>query len=189
MSWSGGPPGQRLILREAEEPTIDSGIHRPLELPEDATILKRPLGDRAPLSCMVAAVMEQTGAEPVCVAVPGGAYWLNNKGYASRLAEVPDAQRVHRRLRAQGLTDRFRGGFLVRPYEFRSWLPLLASQPFCGGPDVFFIAARVPLIVMACHEFDLHVDTRHDAVFSEITRLAAERNLLVRGHLTGGPIL
>lgn len=184
MTWTAAA-GQacvlRLLVREAEADTVEAGPHRPIHLPDERRSLKVRVGDRPALSGLVAALMARAGAMEVCAAGAPGAYWLNNRGYAARLAPVPDAQRLHAFLRGVGLTDRFRGGFLVRPHEFDSHLPRLASQPFCGGPDVLFAAEGAPLLILACHEFDLHVETRDPALADIVRAEAAERGLPVRG--------
>ena len=84
-------------------------------------------------------------------------------------------------LRRAGLTDRFKGGFLVERDEYDSHLPIIASQPFCGGADVCFAAGGGRLLITACHEFDLHVETTESELARRLQSLAFERGLQVRG--------
>jgi len=181
MTWREEEATHRLLAREPGEEPIERGPHRRLILPDEEMVLKRRVGDRPALSRLVADLMQEVGADLVCAATPLGSYWLNNRGYAAYLARVPDAQRVHRFLRRVGLTDRFRGGFLIRPYEYESHLPQLAAQAFCGGPDVFFVAHNVPLLAMACHEFDVHIETRDAGLLDRARALAESRGLILRG--------
>ena len=80
-----------------------------------------------------------------------------------------------------GLTDRFQGGFLIREQECESHLPILASQPFCGGPDVYFAAREAPLLITACHEFDLHLESTDSSLIARLSLLIRSRGLDVRG--------
>lgn len=181
MAWREEGAVHRLLIREREERPFESGPHRRVALPGEEADLKFPIADRPVLSALVADLMRETGEEEVCAATRPGTYWLNNRGYAAYLARVPDAQRVHRFLRGVGLTDRFRGGFVIRPHEYASHLPMLAAQAFCGGPDVFFAARNAPLLVMACHEFDVHVETRDADLLARVRHLADARSLDLRG--------
>jgi hypothetical protein len=70
---------------------------------------------------------------------------------------------------------------LIQPYEYDTHLPLLASQAFCGGPDILFAARNVPLLVLACHEFDLHVEIRDPQIGEIVQTLACERGLVTAG--------
>lgn len=179
LTWPESETVSRLLIREPADEVVDEGPHRRIALPGEDSALRLRLGDRPRLSGLVAEILAD--AEEVCAVTRPGTYWLNNRGYAAYLARVPDAQRIHDLLRRVGLTNRFRGGFLIRPYEFATRVPLLAAQPFCGGPDVFFVARGLPLIVMACHEFDLHVETRDPALIERARALTESRGLIARG--------
>lgn len=182
MTWEEDEAStHRLLMREADEEAVSHGPHRRLALPDEGRVLKMRVGDRPALGRLVVELMQRTGTDLVCALLPPGSYWLNNRGYAAYLARIPDAQRVHRFLRRVGLTDRFRGGFLIRPHEYASHLPLLTAQAFCGGPDVYFVARDVPLIVMACREFDIHLETREAHLLQQARALAESQGLSLHG--------
>jgi hypothetical protein len=181
MTWRDGPGPFRMLLRDSTPPAAEAeGPHRRVNLPGEGAVEKIPLGDRPGLSRFVAAAFHEAGSGEVCAFGAPESYWLNNRGYAAYLAKVSDARRAHAFLRRVGLTDRFRGGFRIRPFEYDSHLPALAAQPFCGGPDVMFASADPPLLILACHEFDVHVEARQRALASRIAGLADEAGLSVR---------
>jgi hypothetical protein len=190
MTWRDGPAPFRMLLRDATTivgPTV-AGPHRRLNLPGEDKVEKIPLGDRPALSRFVAAAFREAGAPEVCAFGAPESYWLNNRGYAAYLSRVADARRVHLFLRRAGLTDRFRGGFRIQPFEYDSHLPALAAQPFCGGPDVMFASAAPPLLILACHEFDLHVEARREALANGVAEIAADAGLRVlRSNLNPDP--
>ncbi len=181
MAWAEDAPVHRLLIREASLPEADSGPHRRIPLPGEDQVLRIAVGDRPLLGALVVQAVRETGAQEVAAATPAGTYWLNNRGYAHYLRKVSDAQRVHTFLRHVGLTDRFQGGFLIREFEYETHLPLLACQPFCGGPDVYFVCRARPLVLMACHELDLHVETPDAMLAARIRQTAQDCDLTVRG--------
>lgn len=180
LTWRGDPAPFRLLVRDPADPDAAPGPHRRLSVPGEETIIKIPLADRPRLSRLVSRIMYEAGVGEVCAFGLPESYWLNNRGYAAYLEKVEDARRIHRFLSRAGLTNRFRGGFLVRPHEFESHLPMLAAQPFCGGPDVVFASAAPPILVTACHEFDLHVELRSAELTDRVSELARGVNLDVR---------
>ena len=159
MNWSAGSV-QRSLIRESHPPEFDSGPHRRIPLPGDSNDLRLPLGDRPILTGIALALIAGVSRESVMAAVPHASYWLNTRSYAGYLRNVGAAVRVHRALRTVGLTDRFQGGLLIQPYELAKWIPMLAAQPFAGGPDVYFILPEAGMILTACHEFDIHLESR-----------------------------
>lgn len=138
-----------------------------------------PLADRPTLSGFVAALFRQFQVPTVLATVAEGTFWLNNKAQSAYLWRVLDAQRVSRFLCRRGLTNRFRGGFIVRPDAFHSVLPVLAANTFAGGGDVQFasLAPSLPLTVLACHHFDLHVATPDAALMERVSDLACRHDL------------
>jgi hypothetical protein len=139
------------------------------------------MGDRPRLSRLIPVILREAGAQSVVAVIPQGAYWLNNRNLSAYLSRVPDSLRVTAELRRVGLSDRFQGGFLVRHHEFSSMVPLLASQPFCGGPDVYFAARPIPVLITACHEFDLHVESPNADLTTQLASLCDQKGLEVRG--------
>jgi len=149
----------RLTIRETEPLPYVSGPKRKAVYPDGRVEGPYPLADRPLLSQFLGAAMTALGAERVLATVPEGTFWLNNKSLAAYFANVPDAMRVCRFLRARGLTDKFRGGFLLSPIDFAFTLPLLASQTYAGGADVQFTVLPtkgLKLTAVACHHFDIH---------------------------------
>ena len=181
MTSRSEPSVERLLIRELDSPPFQGGAHRPLRLPEEDQVIKISVADRPALSGLVPALLREAGADSVIAAVPLGAYWLNNRGLAAYLRRVPDALRVNSLLRQVGLTDRFQGGFLISSPEFETHASILASQPFCGGPDVYFAARPAPLLITACHEFDLHLESPDSELTQSLAALARRRGLDVRG--------
>ena len=179
MASLASPSLHRILVREAESPPFEKGPHRPLKEPGEPAVRKVAISDRPALSTLVPALFVSAGVDSVLAAAPLGAYWLNNKGLSDYLSRVPDAGRVTSMLRRVGLTDRFQGGFHITRAEFESILPVLASQPFCGGPDVFF--ASPDLLITACHEFDLHVESSDADLANRLETLVRSRGLEVRG--------
>jgi hypothetical protein len=84
-------------------------------------------------------------------------------------------------LRRVGITDRFQGAFRIGNHEFDSHVTLLASQPFCGGPDVYFAARPAPLLITACREFDLHIETADAELGAKLAGVARREGLEIRG--------
>jgi hypothetical protein len=149
----------RLTVRETEPLPYVSGPARKAVYPDGRIEGPYPLADRPLLSHFLGATMTAVGAESVLATVSEGTFWLNNKSLAAYFARVPDAMRVCRFLRARGLTDKFRGGFLLSPAHFADTLPLLAAQTYAGGADVQFTVvqpAGLHLTAVACHHFDIH---------------------------------
>jgi hypothetical protein len=121
--------------------------------------------------------MTALGADRVLATVPEGTFWLNNKSLAAYFAKVPDAMRVCKFLRDLGLTDKFRGGFLLSPSDFALSLPLLASQTYAGGADVQFTVVQplgLRLTAVACHHFDIHFATPDPALIVRLIDLAPD---------------
>ena len=174
-------PVQRLLVREMDSPPFQGGAHRPLRLPEENQVIKISVANRPALSALVPVLLREAEAESAIAAVPIGAYWLNNRGLAAYLRRVPDAERVSTILKRVGLTDRFQGGFLVREQEFDSHASVLASQPFCGGPDVYFAARPARLLITACHEFDLHLESPDPSLTEKLANIVRSHGLDVRG--------
>lgn len=149
----------RLTIRESEPLPYVSGPKRKAVYPDGRIEGPYPLADRPLLSQFLGAAMTALGAERVLATVPEGTFWLNNKSLAAYFANVPDAMRVCRFLRARGLTDKFRGGFLLSTIDFAATLPLLAAQTYAGGADVQFTVLQpngLKLTGVACHHFDIH---------------------------------
>ena len=180
LTWRDSPAPFRMLVRESQSEEIDVGPHRRVSLPDEGTFLKVRLGDRPALGAFVDRAFSDCSAQVVCACGEPESYWLNNRGYAAYLSRVEDARRIHRCLGSVGLSNKFRGGFLVRPFEYGTHLPMLAAQPFCGGPDVLFTSEEPPLLILACHEFDLHVEARDPALANRIEALAADSGLDVR---------
>lgn len=149
----------RLTVRETDPIPYVSGPARKAAFPDGRIEGPYPLADRPLLSHFIAETMTAVGAMKVLATIPEGTFWLNNKSLAAYFSAVPDAMRVCRFLRARGLTDKFRGGFLLSPAQFSVALPVLASQTYAGGADVQFTVlqpAGLRLTALACHHFDIH---------------------------------
>ena len=181
MTFWTGAPVHRHLVRETDGPEFTGGAHRPLRIPGEKDVVKIAVSDRPRLSNLVPRLLAGVGAQSAIAALPEGAYWLHNKGLADYLRRVPDSERITRLLRRVGLTDRFQGGFLIGKHEFESVAPTLASQPFCGGPDVYFAAVPGPVLITACHEFDLHLETPSDELFAQLQDLTRGEGLEARG--------
>ena len=181
MTARADSPLHRLLIRESDSPPFQGGPHRPLRLPEEEQVLKIAVADRPALSNLVPVILREAGAASAIASIPTGAYWLNNRGLAAYLRRVPDSRRVSSLLRGVGLTDRFQGGFLIREQEFETHAVVLASQPFCGGPDVYFAARPAQLLITACHEFDLHLESPDSSLTEKLASLARDHGLDVRG--------
>lgn len=169
----------RLTLRECAPLPFVAGPHRKVVYADGRVEGPFPLGDRPALSGFVATLFAHLNVPAVLATVADGTFWLNNKAQAEYLRRVPDAERVTRFLRRRGLTNRFRGGFAVRADAYRTVLPVLAANTFAGGGDVLFasLAPDVPLTVLACHHFDLHVSTPNAALLSAVSTLACRHDL------------
>lgn len=165
---------RRLTIREIDPPPYISGPSRKTVYPDGSVEGPYPLGDRPLLSRFLGDAMAALGAEQVLATVSEGTFWLNNKSLAAYFAPVPDALRVCRFLRARGLTDKFRGGFLLSPSEFADSLPQLAMQTYAGGADVQFTIVRpsgLYLTAVACHHFDIHFSSPDPAVIARLISL------------------
>ncbi len=165
----------RLTIRETEPLPYVSGPARKAVYPDGRIEGPYPLADRPLLSQFLGTTLAALGAERVLVTVPEGTFWLNNKSLATYFGQVSDAMRVCRFLRARGLTDKFRGGFLLSPAHFAVSLPLLAAQTYAGGADVQFTViqpAGLRLTAVACHHFDIHFAAPDPALIARISALA-----------------
>jgi hypothetical protein len=165
----------RLTIREAEPMPYVSGPARKAVYPDGRIEGPYPLADRPLLSQFLGATMTAIGAKRVLATIPEGTFWLNNKSLAAYFGKVPDAMRVCRFLRARGLTDKFRGGFLLSPIDFAVNLPLLAAQTYAGGADVQFTLLQpedLRLTAVACHHFDIHFSSPDPTIIERITALA-----------------
>jgi hypothetical protein len=171
----------RLLVRDTDPELVENGPHRRIALPAEETVVKLRVGDRPRLGEYISRLLALADVTAVYAATRPGAYWLNNRGYADYLRRVPDAQRVNHFLRRVGLTDRFRGGFLIQQREFATVVPMLASQAFCGAPDVLFAAVDRPLTALACREFDVHVEARDETLIAAAQALACEADMEVVG--------
>jgi len=172
----------RMLVREPELDVVESGPHRRIALPDESSSLKLRLANRPALGAFIGRLADRSGLPHMIAVVRTGSYWLNNRHYAAYLRNIADAQITNRYLRGVGLTDKFRGGFRVGVGEFDFWVPRLACQAFCGGPDVAFISPSGDLVVVACHEQDVHVETTEHA-FDALGRVfAADMGLCVTGH-------
>ncbi len=164
----------RLTIRETDPLPYVSGPARKAVFPDGRVEGPYPLADRPHLSAFLGATMTALGAKRVLATVPEGTFWLNNKSLAAYFARVPDAMRVCRFLRARGLTDKFRGGFLLSPSDFAVSLPLLAAQTYAGGADVQFSIVHpngLRLTAVACHHFDIHFATPHPVLIERLSAL------------------
>lgn len=164
----------RLTVRETEPAPYISGPSRKTVYPDGSFEGPFPLGDRPLLSRFLAEVMDALGAEQVLATIPEGTFWLNNKTLATYFAPVPDAMRVCKFLRARGLTDKFRGGFLLTPTQFALSLPQIAAQPYTGGANVQFTVLQpesLRLTAVACHHFDIHFASPDPALMTRIAAL------------------
>ena len=171
----------RLLVREPESPSFAGGAHRSVRIPGETEPQKIAIADRPRLGSLIPRALREAGARAAVAAVPEGAYWIHNKGLSAYLRKVPDAAGVIGLLRRMGLTDRFRGGFLIRSHELDTVVPVLASQPFCGGPDVLFASIPAALLVTACHEFDVHFETTDLELATRLNRLVEADGLEARG--------
>jgi hypothetical protein len=165
----------RLTIRETVPVPYLSGPARKAVYPDGRVEGPYPLADRPLLSRFLAEAMAAAGATLVLATVPEGTFWLNNKTMAAYFGEVADAVRVSRFLRQRGLTDKFRGGFLLSPLHFAATLPLLAAQPYAGGADVQFTALHptgLRLTAVACHHFDIHFASPDAALLDRLAALA-----------------
>jgi hypothetical protein len=170
---------QRLTVRECEPLPFISGPHRKVVYPDGRVEGPVPIADRPALSAFVAASFATLGVTEVLATIEDGALWLNSRAQSRYLEDVPDARYVAHFLRRRGLTDRFRGGFVVPAADFEATLPVLAAQTFSGGSNVLFasLSALLPLTVLSCHHFDLHLTSPNADLISHLSTLAAERGL------------
>jgi hypothetical protein len=165
----------RLTVRETDPLPYISGPARKAVYPDGRVEGPYPLADRPCLSHFLGEIMTAIGAEQVLATVPEGTFWLNNKSMAAYFAAVPDAMRVCKFLRARGLTDKFRGGFLLSPAHFAVTLPLLAAQTYAGGADVQFTVvapALIRLTATACHHFDIHFAGPDSGLLNSLAAMA-----------------
>ncbi len=166
---------QRLTVRETDPMPYVSGPARKSVFPDGRIEGPYPLADRPLLSTFLGQILIAVGAERVLATVPEGTFWLNNKSLADYFGRVPDAMRICRFLRARGLTDKFRGGFLLTPDQFAVFVPILAAQPYAGGADVQFTALQptpLHLTAIACHHFDIHFASPDPRLLERVAALA-----------------
>jgi hypothetical protein len=171
----------RLTVRERAPLPFTSGPHRKVLYPDGRIEGPFPVADRPALSAFVAIVFDSFAVQEVFATVPEGTFWLNNRAQSAYLWKVPDAQKVRHFLRSRGLTDRFRGGFLVQRAQFGSILPRLAANTYAGGADVLFTALSPSLhrlTATACHHFDIHFATPDASLIPTIADLADRHDLL-----------
>lgn len=168
----------RLTVKEQTPPPFAGGPHRKVTMPDGSVEGPYPIADRPALSVFVATCLLEIGAKQTLATIEEGALWLNNHSQKEYLSDVADAQRVSLFLRRRGLTNRFRGGFLVRSSDFTKVLPILAAQTFSGGSNVLFAALSPAFTVLSCHHFDLHFTSPDTSLLSSITDLARQHGLV-----------
>lgn len=172
----------RLTVKEAIPPEFHGGPHRKVVYADGRIEGPFPVSDRPALSAFFPTVFSRLQVRYVLATVVEGTFWLNNKAQLDYLKRVPDAVRVGHWLRRRGLTDRFQGGFLLRPCEFAEALPQLAANAYAGGSDVHFtvIAPRaLPLTAVACHHFDIHFASPNAMVMRQVQEFAEAQGLAI----------